>query len=235
MPMSRVRSVVGRVSAVTLLTLGALAPCWSVAAEVTTPFGVLGGDLSLMASLQAPSGGASQNLVIPLTGGTVTTTGGAWAFDAPLALTDSYGGASQHYIASGSLSLAGLPALTPIPGVALGDVMITVVGSYANTGVGYVYFNGASSEPLYGSGTFSITRSLAEIQAQAYGSRSIVRWYGSYEPSYASGSFAPSSVQVSLSGIRVSQSVTVVPEPTSMALMALGLVGVAAVVRRRAG
>lgn len=212
-------------------------PAVAFAEDVVTPFGTVSGTLDLRNELGAGLKPVTLTTINPVDR-RFASAEDSWTFAVPYEpLPDYYAGrfSSNGYAVGGRVSVTGLPTLTPLEGVQAGEVRVTVEGTYATTGEGYLVFNpvqGQQSAELRGTGQFSFTRTWAELDALG---GLLVSWEGAYP--YLSGSDGSpaisSSVSVQLTGLKVSQSVTVVPEPSSWMLMGFGLIALGMSSRKR--
>lgn len=196
-------------------------------AAVVTPFGAVEGSLGLNVSLSNDR--QQYALSLDLNADNVVVTDQAWSAVLPVSVQDTYGGGfnPNGYSYSGGVSVSGLPVLKTNAGVSADSLKLTFEGTYVTTGAAFVIFNPDFSQPgsyesLVGTGTFSVSAFVPSAAALPVFS---LNWVGAYP--YVQGSNGTAAVNstasVTLTKITLSQSVTAVPEPSSWALMGLGL------------
>lgn len=213
------------ISSIALLALA----CWggSAHADVSTPIGDITGAVTLTTWLGAGGLPPVETTILAVSDN-VVADGSGWVLSAPLRLEDAYPGPSYSstYSLGGGVSLSGLPDFVAASGRQAGDISVTIEGTYATTNHGFVMFNPDFSRPdgytaVSGNGAFSFTWSGEQL---ANRSNTLVSWAGSYAGS--------SSVVIQVTGLKLSQAVSAVPEPASAALMVIGLMGVGVFTRR---
>jgi hypothetical protein len=146
----------------------------------------------------------------------------------PVNLAASFGGGGSIY---GDFRFMGTSTLTPVGGWSP-DATLTVAGTYDTTGGAFFYFGGYNPNKVNiaqrGHGDFSFTYKLSDVLNYAknldpLSGFSLANWSGPVP--YGD------SIKVSLTTLVLSQSSGVVPESSTLAMMALGLLGLGLKVR----
>lgn len=216
----------------------------AAAASVSTVLGDVQGDLAVGITSKTSVNGfyeAPVNRVWELSAEQVKVDQGGWVYEADLNQQFSYGAGYEYggnYSAYGKLELLELPILAPVAGLTVGDVAVTITGRYQTTGNGGFWLNPSagylqSDGYFSGIGDFTYSTTLSKLAANPMAPKVLLNWSALFPYGATPGGGAQTStVGIELLTLTLSQSVSAVPEPASVWLGALGVVGVGGAVRR---